>query len=94
MSFDSLLAEAAECGYLVNNLYQLDSGTWRCNLRRGDNFTDVATATTACGALHEALNLLDTAEPSQLGTGSASIEATKSLASILTKYIPIVDRRL
>lgn len=59
---EALLAEAAADGWLVNNLYQLDSGRWRCNFRRADYFTAFATADTADGAIRDALNLLDSAE--------------------------------
>jgi hypothetical protein len=63
---DPLLSDVAEAGWLFNNCYQQDNGTWRTNLRRpngkGDWFTDWAIGETLEDALTECMNKLATAE--------------------------------
>lgn len=75
---DDLLTEIAEAGWLVSNLYQLDSNLWRVNLRRpdidGDYCTDWAEAPTLASALAECMDKLHEAEwfPERQTTVSAA----------------------
>lgn len=39
---ESLLPDIAASGYLVNNLFQVDSGMWQANLRRKEPHTGAA----------------------------------------------------
>lgn len=63
---DYALAEIAESGWLVNNLFQHDDGTWQANLRKpegdGSRFTAFAKGTEAVDALYTALNVMATLE--------------------------------
>jgi|SRR6185436_1117238 len=63
---DELLSVFALEGWLVNNLYQVDSGLWRANLRKDDGegawFTSWAEAPTAFDALWEAFEQSPAAE--------------------------------
>lgn len=63
---ETLLADLASLGFLLNNCYQHDDGTWRVNLRRpdpnspGDHFTAWAIAPTFLEALEDSMiNLID-----------------------------------
>lgn len=53
-----LFDEIAERGWFVNNLYQLDSGSWRANLRTADLVTDFGQGTSPAEALSAALDAL------------------------------------
>lgn len=59
MTIEELLAELAEFGYLVNNCFQHEDGTWQANFRRpdhnkdGDWFTSFGIGPTALAALTE-----------------------------------------
>ena len=62
MNFHDLLDEVEEREMLVNNLFQLDNGTWRCSLRSKRKMVDgkshffaMAEADTPEGALKGAL---------------------------------------
>lgn len=94
---ESLLAEAAETGWLINNLYQLDTGEWRCNFRRDDFFTDFATEATCAGALSAALDLLDTATyhkpPPMEGSIDYSPTALEGFRQRMVVKIPTFERR-
>lgn len=94
---ESLLAEAAADGWLVNNLYQLDSGHWRCNFRRADFFTNFATAETCVDAIRDALDLLDSAVYNKPAPITASIDnspgALDSFRQRMKQRIPLVERR-
>lgn len=59
---DDLLREIREQGFLVNNLYQVDSGYWRCNLRNKSNlFTAFATGCTMAEALENSMIIMSEA---------------------------------
>lgn len=63
---DSLLAECASSGWLLNNLYQLDSGEWRANLRSADGrFTEFGKGDSAVEALERTMSLIANAEFSE-----------------------------
>lgn len=94
---ESLLAEADADGWLVNNLYQTDSGLWRCNFRRANHYTNFAEAESADDALRFALDLLDTAEysaPAEI-TGSIDLspEALSFFRQRMKQRVPTVERR-
>lgn len=63
---NELLLEIAESGWLFNNCYQQDDGSWRVNLRRpdgfGDWFTDWAEAPTFEEALAICMDKMASAE--------------------------------
>lgn len=58
---DDLLSQAIDLGFVVNQLHQLDDGSWRCNFRRNYHYTDVASGNTIEEALANAVDLLYTA---------------------------------
>jgi len=44
MTLEELLEEVKDRGLLVNNLFQLDDGSWQCNLRKVDGVQWVCCA--------------------------------------------------
>lgn len=62
----AILDDLAALGWLFNNCYQHDDGSWRVNLRRldpnGDWFTDWATGPTFASALEDCMSKLHDAE--------------------------------
>lgn len=66
MTLDALFSELAELDWLVNNMYQLDDGTWRVSLRSpgagGDWFTGFAERPTLEEALAAAIDSINTKE--------------------------------
>jgi len=99
----TIFEDIANFGWLVNNLYQVDAGLWRCNLRKpdatGDWFTNWAEAATLEDVLYEALFLTEAAEFTHTPESRITIdrsEAPSLLAKLgLTrKPTPFTDRRL
>lgn len=99
---DDLLTEIAEAGWLVSNLYQLDGGLWRVNLRRpdtdGDYCTDWFEAPTLAEALAECMAKLHEAEwfaNTQTTVSAAPKSETPSLLQALgfkSKAQPVLRR--
>lgn len=57
MSIEKIVADMNAAGFKINNLFQLDEGFWRCNLRSdrtGGTFYDFANGTTMLDALRKA----------------------------------------
>lgn len=102
MTLDDLFSEIATNGWLVNNLFQIDSGLWRCNLRKvvddGSFFSDWAEAPSATEALEIAIVNMAEAEFVVNAPIRASIDTSKapSLAAALglTKPKPTITRRI
>jgi len=98
---DELLAEIAERGWLINNLYQIDGGLWRANLRQpvpnGDWFTTLTEGPTAYDALMESFH--SCAEFTHTPETHATIDRTEA-PSLLAKLgltrkpTPFTDRRV
>lgn len=59
---DPLLTECAERGWLLNNLFQLDNGTWQCNLRTATHFTAYGRGFDATMALGAAMDCIENAQ--------------------------------
>lgn len=59
---ETILAEIWDRGWLVNNLFQLDDGTWQANLRNSTSHLEFARADSPALALALTIDLLDTAE--------------------------------
>lgn len=65
---DDLFTEISDSGWMLNNCYQREDGSYRVNLRRpdpdnlGDYFTDWAEAPTLAEALAECMAKLHEAE--------------------------------
>ena len=95
MTLESLLSEISERGWLVNNLFQLDSGAWRANLRDNLRATQFADANSPELALALCLDKLESTVPLIPQTCEHTFEPAKSLALILSNLRPkvIVDRR-
>jgi len=62
LKLDALLGYANEMGLLVNNLFQLDDGSWRANLRtpepisdKGEFFFEFGNGDTPQAAMFNAL---------------------------------------
>lgn len=55
MSIYTLFAEIRDRGLLVNNLFQLDDGTWQANLRTLDDCTEFGLGATPDEALSACL---------------------------------------
>lgn len=95
---DELFAELAGDGWLVNNLYQLDDGSWRCNLRRpdtdGDWFTVFAEAPSAYDAIAECMDQRQEAEFVVIKAQGFTIDTTKPSLLSLGLAKPINIRRL
>lgn len=80
---DSLLSECASSGWLLNNLYQLDSGEWRANLRSSDGrFTEFGKGDSAVEALERTISLIANAEFSDL-EGSETVHYAAPQLSLL-----------
>lgn len=99
----SLLEEIAAAGYLFNNCYQLEDGSWRINLRRpdpdgGDWFTDWANEATFDLALETCMSKLSYAEffPEKPVGCKAAPKENSLLAKLglLKKEQPLVRRRV
>ena len=93
-SLDMILDETAAAGFLVNNLFQLDSGVWQANLRSLTHSTSFARAPSPALALSLALDLLESAELLPEPTPIVSYDEPArpdrpSLASILSRSRPV-----
>lgn len=95
MNLENLFAEISERGWLVNNLFQLDSGAWRANLRDNLRATQFADADSPELALALCLDKLESTVPLIPQTCDHTIEPAKNLAAILANLRPkvIIDRR-
>lgn len=61
MSVDELLLEIEERGWLLNNLFQRDDGSWQCNLRTVTHHTAYGKGPSPDLALAEAIDAIETA---------------------------------
>ena len=95
MNLENLFAEISERGWLVNNLFQLDSGAWQANLRTKTHVCEFACADSPELALALCLDKLESTVPLIQQTCDHIIEPAKNLAAILANLRPkvIVDRR-
>ena len=102
---NELLAEIADRGFLVNNLFQLDTGEWQCNLRSPDHmFTNWSRGPTPIIALSLALDAIATAFESQPASvvcevlptefRTQRVNLTSLLANLRPKSAPIFTQRL
>lgn len=102
---DSALADIADLGYLVNNLFQLSDGSWQCNLRRGNigsryYTTAFAVGSTCAEALEAATHTLSTEIEHSAPPACASIDSTPILdldtilAAIQPARITILRRKI
>jgi hypothetical protein len=57
-SLPAILAEVSAQGWLVNNLFQLDDGSWRADLRDATRFTRFGNGPTPSAALDAALDAM------------------------------------
>jgi hypothetical protein len=58
---DQLIEELSERGWLLNNLFQLDSGLWQCNLRTATHHTAYGKGESAIVALELAIDNIERA---------------------------------
>ena len=94
MDLTNLLDEISERGWLVNNLFQLDNGTWQANLRTSTHHTAWGRGPTPVLALSIAMDGIEAAEPSTIHEveSAQSItfgpETSAALAQILANLRP------
>ncbi len=90
---ESLLAEIADAGWLLSNLFQLDSGLWQANLRNATHHTDYGLGFTPAEALEAAIDAMATAYENLKPTQSYSI-AQPAFASLFQRPAVKITRRL
>lgn len=90
MTLSSLLTEIAERGWLVNNLFQRDSGLWQANLRTQTHACEFAIGTTMEEALSLCLDKLERIVPLINQTCEYSLEPAKDISLILANLRPKV----
>ena len=90
MTLSSLLTEIAERGWLVNNLFQRDSGLWQANLRTATHACEFAIGTTMEEALSLCLDKLERTVPLIQQTCEYSLEPAKDISLILANLRPKV----
>ena|SRR3984885_5125433 len=66
MDLTNLLDEISERGWLVNNLFQLDNGSWQANLRTSTHHTAWGRGLTPVLALSIAMDGIEAAELSTI----------------------------
>lgn len=80
-----LISEANSRGWLLNNLFQLDSGIFQANLRSATHHTAFGRGPTAEIALSLAMDAIESAIPTPPEpTCDGTIAPAADLASILT----------
>jgi hypothetical protein len=93
-TLDSMVAEIAERGWSINNLFQLQDGMWRANLRVTTEdrdqvrtiFHEFADANTAQDALAAALfNMMSRALGKHSSAGIASVSYTPAAQRALVE---------
>jgi len=99
-----LLDEISERGWLVNNLFQLDNGSWQANLRTLTHHTAYGRGISATLALSTAMDNIEDAIPSTIHETETNQsitfgpETSKTLAQILANLRPtkppLITRRL
>ena len=104
MTLTDLFDEVSERGWLVSNLFQLDSGVWQANLRTSTHHTDFGRGPTPEIALQFAIDAIGTATESEqrITVVNKDItfgpEASKTLAQILANLRqskpPLFTRKL
>jgi hypothetical protein len=104
LAIDTLLEELAERGWLLNNLFQLDNGTWQCNLRTATHHTAYAQGETAVIALDLAIDAIGSAletvaatstfEPVGYSFPVQSQELAALLANLRKPAAPVFRRKL
>lgn len=87
---EDLLAEIADRGWLVNNLFQNASGLWQANLRTATHHTDYAIGLTAADALSLAIDAIETAEEFESRPILSSIESRVNISDLIAKLQPAV----
>ena len=98
MTLEDLLADISSRGWLVNNLFQRDNGTWQANLRTSTHATGYGYANSPALALSLAIDQIESAEPlidqppSQWSIGEAPKDDI--LANLRSKFLPRVNRRV
>ena len=90
MTLPSLLSEIAERCWLVNNLFQRDSGLWQANLRTQTHACEFAIGTTMEEALSLCLDSLERTVPLIPQTCDYSLEPAKDISLILANLRPKV----
>lgn len=90
---ESLLAEIADAGWLLSNLFQLDSGLWQANLRSATHCTDYGRGFTPAEALEAAIDQMASASETTKPTQSYSI-AQPALATLFPRTTVKIARRL
>lgn len=91
LTTDEILAEIAESGWLINNLFQLSDGTWRANLRTEEYVTHFGEGPTPAIALDEALVSVNSALKIHQPAITHSVEAKLSLADLIRVHTSSVQ---
>lgn len=93
-SLPDLLDEISARGWLVNNLFQLDDGTWQANLRTATHVTVFAYATGPRLALAYAIDLIESAEllPAPVPIIAYDELVRPSLRSLLSRRLTLTRR--
>jgi hypothetical protein len=98
-----LLIEIRERGWLVSNLFQLDSGVWQANLRTATHHTDFGRGSTPELALSLAIDAIERAELTARSDAiivnndllaAPSADLASLLANLRKPKLPTVTRRL
>lgn len=100
-SIEELFAEIGEMGWLVNNLYQLDDGSWRANIRRGQWFTQFGKGDSPMEAMSEAMDKMSSAEESKEEAQTKVYDGPEiptevkiNMSQIMSRLVPKITRRI
>ena len=100
MTLETLLDEIASRGWLVNNLFQRDDGSWQANLRTETHHTAFAIAETPALTLALSIDQIETAieseKPAEVVVYNGQLYEPTRLESVLAKLLkrPAMDRRI
>lgn len=90
-SLESLISELRDRGWRVNNLFELDDGSWQANLRTNLLATEFAYGDSPLEALALCIDKLERTVPliaQSSQSYSISTEAPPALGNILSKFKP------
>lgn len=90
---EDLLEEISAAGWLLSNLFQLDSGLWQANLRNATHHTDYGLGFTPAEALEAAIDQMASASEIIKPTQSYSIDQP-AFASLFQRPAVKITRRL
>lgn len=93
MTLESLITEANERGFLLNNLFQLSSGLWQANLRNATHGTEFGRGYSATDALSDAIDKMDLRYPLAPNQAGHSIASTPLDLSALLNLLGVANKQ-